>query len=286
MPRLLHIFRNTPFGRETLLHSLYFCESLGLDMTVYIPRMPRFLMYFEHEAVQVDLDSSYLADPGSAIDHLDEIVSGRSVRLEILEAEDFTASTLPDVPTNVDFMTCPRIIADLSTKIALGKIGSTVRSILKAARFPVLIPSPAYKPWQSVAVFFGGSVNAVKSFYLGLRVARNSGRPLDVYTMAGKNERDQYESILVENGLDKPMAEEVRSWRYYEGGDFEKRLYDVPHDALVVLGAYGHGLIKDVFFGSKMELVQSVLPNPLLVAGPCFEMHPWRHPDKAQPIEE
>ncbi len=285
MPRLLHIFRNTPFGRETLLHSLYFCESLGLDMTVYIPRMPRFLMYFEHEAVQVDLDGSYLADPDSATEHLNEIARGRDVLLEILAARDFTASTLPDVPTDVEFMTCPRIIADLSTKIALGKIGSTVRAILKAAQFPVLIPSSAYKPWQSVAVFFGGSVNAVKSFYLGLRIARDSGRPLDVYTIAGKGERERYEKILAENELGKPMAEEVRAWHYYEEGNFEKRLYDVPHDALVVLGAYGHGLIKEMFFGSKMELVQSVLPNPLLVAGPHFAMHPWYQSDTARPLE-
>ncbi|MFW5734418.1 MAG: hypothetical protein ACOCWR_05110 [Oceanidesulfovibrio sp.] len=67
MSTLLHIFRNTPFCRETLLHSLNFCESFGLD-----------------------------------------------------------------------------IIANLCTKIALGKIGSRVRAILKAARFPVLIPSSVF----------------------------------------------------------------------------------------------------------------------------------------------
>jgi hypothetical protein len=281
----LHIFRNTPFGRETLLHSLYFCESLGLDMTIYIPRMPRFLMYFEHEAVQVDLDGSYLADPDTALDHLNALAEGRTVRMELIEARDFTASTLPDVPTDVEFMTCPRIFADLSTKIALGKIGSNVRAILKAARFPVLIPSSAYKPWNSTAVFFGGSVNAVKSFYLGLHVARGSGRPLDVFTIASAGERERYEAILEENHLATAMAEEVRSWNYYEGGSFESHLYDVPHDALVVLGAYGHGLIKEMFFGSKMELVQSVLPNPLLVAGPYFEVHQWYQTESVKPLE-
>lgn len=284
MPSLLHIFRNTPFGRETLLNSLYFCETLGLDLKVYIPRMPKFLMYFEYEAVQVDLDGSYLTDPDTAVEHLNGLAKGRNLVVDLLETKEFTASTLPDVPTNVEFMTSPRIIADKSTSIALGIIGSKVRTILKTARFPVLIPPPVYKPWQSVAVFFGGSVNAVKSFYLGLRIARDSGLPLDVFTVAKDDEREKYEEILAKNELSDAMAREVRIWDYRDV-DFAKLLYDVPHDALVVLGAYGHGLIKEMLFGSKMELVQSVLPNPLLVAGPNFKTHPWYQTETARLLD-
>ncbi|QJT09440.1 universal stress protein [Oceanidesulfovibrio marinus] len=284
MPSLLHIFRNTPFGRETLLNSLYFCETLGLDLKVYIPRMPKFLMYFEYEAVQVDLDGSYLNDPDTAVEHLNGLTKGRNLVVDLLETKEFTASTLPDVPTNVEFMTSPRIIADKSTSIALGIIGSKVRTILKTARFPVLIPPPVYKPWQSVAVFFGGSVNAVKSFYLGLRIARDSGLPLDVFTVAKEDEREKYEEILAKNELSDAMAREVRIWDYRDV-DFAKLLYDVPHDALVVLGAYGHGIIKEMLFGSKMELVQSVLPNPLLVAGPNFKTHPWYQTETARLLD-
>jgi nucleotide-binding universal stress UspA family protein len=49
-------------------------------------------------------------------------------------------------------------------------------------------------------------------------------------------------------------------------------LYDVPHDALMVLGAYGHGVIKDLLFGSKMEKIQSTVTNNLLIAGPQCEL--------------
>ncbi|NIM16395.1 MAG: hypothetical protein GTO45_30750 [Candidatus Aminicenantes bacterium] len=35
----------------------------------------------------------------------------------------------------------------------------------------------------------------------------------------------------------------------------QENLYDVPHDSLVVVGAYGHGLVKRVVFGSKAELL-------------------------------
>jgi nucleotide-binding universal stress UspA family protein len=45
-------------------------------------------------------------------------------------------------------------------------------------------------------------------------------------------------------------------------------LYDVPHNSLIVIGAYGHGIIKDILFGSKMEQVQSAVTNNLLITGP------------------
>jgi len=45
----------------------------------------------------------------------------------------------------------------------------------------------------------------------------------------------------------------VNHWHFFEGGKFEENLYDTPHDSLVVTGAFGHGLIRDIVFGSKME---------------------------------
>ena len=66
------------------------------------------------------------------------------------------------------------------------------------------------------------------------------------------------------------LADSVRDWQFFEKGRFEDNLYEVPHDALVVLGAYGHGLIKDFVFGNKMERIQSTISNNLLIAGPKY----------------
>jgi len=60
----------------------------------------------------------------------------------------------------------------------------------------------------------------------------------------------------------------VRHWHKIAESPFEAHLYNVPHDALLVLGAYGHGLIKDLLFGSKMETIQSWMPNNILLVGP------------------
>ena len=55
--QLFHIFRNTPLGRETMLQSLYFCRQIGANPAVYIPQHTKFLMYFDNDVVQVDLEA-------------------------------------------------------------------------------------------------------------------------------------------------------------------------------------------------------------------------------------
>lgn len=268
--KLFHIFRNTPLGRETLLQSIYFCKQIGVLPTVYIPQATKFLMYFENDVVQVDLDASYLNDPETAREHVQELLNAAEIKLDLFKPKNYTASTLPDVPTNFDFMCCPRSISDLSSKIGLGYIGPRVRRIVQAARFPVLITSPVYKPWQRIAVFFGGSANAVKALRLGIRIAKLTQMPLYVYTDVGKRSPAEFRAVLRDVDLEKPLAGVLSDWTFFETGRLEDNLYQVPHDALVILGAYGHGIIRDIMFGSMMEKIQSTISNNLLIAGPKY----------------
>ncbi len=167
-------------------------------------------------------------------------------------------------------MCCPRSISDLASKIGLGHIGPRVRRIVKSARFPILITSPVYKPWKSISVFFGGSVNALNAFRLGLRVSQAAGVPMSLFTHAEQGNRSEYEKVIQEAGLAKELAENIQEWLFFKKGKFEENLYAVPHDSLVVLGAYGHGVIRDIVFGSKMEKIQSTISNNLLIVGPNY----------------
>lgn len=266
--KLLHIFRNTPFGRETFLQSLYFCKTIYAFPVVYIPKSDKFLMYFSNDAVQVDLDQSYLTSPGSAKEHAEELFSEMGLKPMFYEPKNFTASSLPDVSTNFDYLCCPRSVSDLSSKIGIGLLGTKVRRIIKQATFPVLITSPVFKPWQSISVFFGGSENALNALRLGLKISMSSGLPLSIYTMLEGNSEKYYMDLMKENDLDDAVDQIEGQWYFYKKNDFDKMLYDVRHDSLIVLGAYGHGLIKDILFGSKMEKIQSTVTNNLLVTGP------------------
>ncbi len=266
--KLLHIFRNTPFGRETFLQSLYFCRTINAFPVVYIPKSDKFLMYFSNDAIQIDLDKSYLFSPETAKKHAEELFNEMGMKPMFYEPKNFTASSLPDIPTNFDFMCSPRSISDLSSKIGLGHIGPKVRRVLKHATFPVLIASPVFKPWKSISVFFGGSENALNALKLGLKMAMSSGFDLNLYTMMEKHSEDHYRQIVSNEGLSEPFEQLCTSWNFYEISGFDSMLYDIAHDSLIVLGAYGHGIIKDILMGSKMEKIQSTLPNNLLVTGP------------------
>ena len=266
--KLLHIFRNTPFGRETFLQSLYFCKTISAFPVVYIPLSDKFLMYFSNDAVQVDLDHSYLTSPETAKSHAEDLFNEMGIKPMFYEPKNFTASSLPDISTNFDYLCCPRSVSDLSSKIGLGHIGPKVRRIIKHATFPILITSPVFKPWKSISVFFGGSKNALNALKLGLKIAMSSGLPLEIYTLLEKKDESYYKELAQKDGIQEPVNQLSKQWRFYQKSEFSQLLYDVPHDSLIVLGAYGHGIIKDILLGSKMEQIQSTVTNNLLITGP------------------
>ena len=262
---LLHIFRNTPFGRETLLQSTYTCQLLNLPLDIYIPTDKKFLFYFGGEVVQVDLDKSYLFDSATAREHADQILEAYpQVNYQFISPESYTATGLPDLPTNFTVMTSPRSVSDVSSRIGLGHIGPKVRRIVQQATFPILIPGAVFKPWQQVVALYGGSPAAAKGLKLALDYQQLSRKPLKIISIG---DRATLETMLDDQGLLKQAQE--HEWDVFPGDSLQQYMYNIPHDALVVLGAYGHGSIK-ALFGSNMELIQSQLPNSLLVVGPHY----------------
>lgn len=266
--RLLHVFRNTPLGRETLLQSLHFCRTMGVAIQIYIPEFKQFIMYFDHDMVQVDLDGSYLTSPDTAESHARQLAEAFGITPTFFVPKNFTASQLPDIPTHFNYMCCPRSISDLSSKIGLGYIGPKVRRIIQSSTFPVFMTGGAFKEWKSIMVFYGGSINANKALRWGIHLSACAGLPLDLFTFAQGNTDSYYNDRISEAGLAEALKQRLRDWYRVNKGSFEESLYTVPHDALLVVGAYGHGLIKEFLFGSKMETIQSWMPNNMLLVGP------------------
>ncbi len=265
---LLHVYRNTPLGRETLLQSVYFCEASGCSLRVYVPRHPRFLLYFEETTAQVDLDASYLRDPATAEQRVSDITPALPVGMELLEPTGFTTPDLPNVPSDHAFMACPRSMSERSTRIRFGHLGPGVRAIVQAAPFPVLLPTPVFKPWHSVVACFGGSDNSIRAAHLARDLARDAKLSFSLFTFAEGKSRGFYEEPLDRAGLLDSVRSGETEWRFVESGSLPDRLFEIPRDSLVVAGAYGHGAVRETLFGSKLETIQTEVPNNLLVVGP------------------
>jgi len=233
---LLHLFRNTATGQESFLQSLYFCRKTGTSLIIYLPEFAKFLMYFEDEVMQVDLDESWLCLRQSARRHAEQLIKSSGFEADFLIPKNFTSPTLPDIPTHFDFMSCPWNSRDFSSAGSRRYKSLQVRRMVNAAYFPLLLCSPAYKPWNSITVFFNGSANAVNALKLGMRIQKNSRVQMDIFTQAEGKPVSAYEEILRKAKLETEIKQAVGRWQFFESGSLQENLCEVPHDSLVILG--------------------------------------------------
>ena len=267
--QMFHVFRNSPLGRENLMQAAHFCQKqFGMSLAVWIPTQTRFLMRFETGEVTGSLDDSYVRHPETAQAHAEEILADLKVKYSFFQPIEFVEPSLPVIPVDWGVMSCPRVLSERAARIGLGHIGPKVRSIAKHAPFPVFIPALAYKPWNRVAIFFGGSQLGTVAVREGIAVARLARVPFTLFTQLDGITREECEQALAEADLLSDVRAADASWEVLDGGTLEENLYAVPHDSLAVVGATGHRLMAALIFGSKLETIQATLPNPLVVVGP------------------
>ena len=275
--QLFHVFRNTPLGREALLHSRYFCQQFGIrQMDVYIPSFNSFNMSFGLKEVIVFLDKSYLRDPETAAVHANELLADTNIITHFHTCKRFKDRDLPEIPTDFKYMTCPRVLSDAHGRFGLGHvgpghIGPAVNSIVKHATFPVMIASASFVPWTRISVLFGGSALGLKAVKLGLKMARRSRLPIQVFTHddRGHKTMESSEEALAGAGLFDEVKSDCR-WKVWTHGNLNENLYDIPRDSIVLLGAAHQGPVKELTIGSMLQKVQAELPHPLLVVGPAY----------------
>lgn len=264
------------------MQSAYFCSrQFGLSLAAYIPETTQFGMDFGGKPMTIQLDDSYAAYPSTARQHAEQVFAEFKCGGHFFVPGERVSDTMPLLPIDWAVMACPRVISEQSSRIGIGHIGPKVRTLVKQAPFPVLIPSGSFKPWTNVTAFFGGSELGAVAVKEGIAVARLAQVPCVIHTQLDGITREDCEKSLAAAGvLDAVTGRDVE-WRVYDSGDFGENLYAVPHDSLVVAGAAGHRLITELVFGSRLEIIQATLPNPLVVVGPDCKT-PWdRLPDSA-----
>ena len=271
---MFHIYRNSPLGRENLLQAIYFCKQLkNLELIIYRPITLQAVMYHNNQTLAtITLDPSYTRDPDSAREAMARIISqtGHDLKTHDFIPEEFTGSDLPNLPNDFTIMSCPRVISDSSKRIGLGHLGPKVRSLVKQAPFPLFVPCLAYKPWKSIAAFFGGSDVGLKSVKVALNIANSAQVKLNIYTQINDANRNECEQNLKQSGLMKLIENKNNNinWIRFENKTLRENLMQVPYDCLAVVGAAGKNIIRELVMGSKLELIQTLLPNPLVIVGP------------------
>ncbi|UCH96914.1 MAG: hypothetical protein JSV88_08705 [Candidatus Aminicenantes bacterium] len=76
-------------------------------------------------------------------------------------------------------------------------------------------------------------MTAVKAVQLGMHISQTSGFPLHIFTQAEDHPQSYYQQVLEKNHLFTPIEKKEVKWCFFDQGEFEANLYEVPHDSLV-----------------------------------------------------
>ncbi|MFQ5604888.1 MAG: universal stress protein [bacterium] len=262
---ILHIYRNTPLGRETLRQAADFTRKIHGKLQVYIPQYDRFLFYFEREAVEIRLDQSYLYLPDTAEHNVRQIVEPFEIPFSFVKIASKTASSLPNLPTNFDLLSLPRIMVERQGRMQLSAIGAGIRQIVKSTPTPALLSPGRFHDWQEILVLFGGSDFSISALKWALLISRHANLAVNMLTLLEEGrELSDYERILEEQQIDRAG---IGQWNCLPAGSVVTLLEAIPRDALIAMGAYGHGRVLEKLFGSTTELIQKNTANLLMLVG-------------------
>ncbi len=146
-----------------------------------------------------------------------------------------------------------------------GILGSTAEAVVRKAGKPVLVTPDAYREIESMALAYDGSTPARHALSIAGGLAEAADWPLtavvitDNQTLAAELMK-QVEASLADRKIDAqtivlPGREDKALLRFIQEGAVE----------LMVMGAYGHGRLRELFVGSTTSAVIRKSPIPVLL---------------------
>jgi hypothetical protein len=275
---IFHVFLSGAYGREHLLQSAYLAKSLRLPLTVYVPRMPEFVMYCSRTVISVRIDSIYLQSVETAEPHVCSLLRPFGIEFEFFKPTSFTGGALPDVPGAWSVMTCPRLVASMPSWWSSRHTGPNPKQIVRHVRFPVFIPCSVAVAWKSISMFIDDTPAGIAAARIGVEIAHRAHLPLTMYEVIGSQTRPNgdtvakvLESIPTLRQLDTRFSEPHLVTR-------ADALYGLPRDSLVVTGFSGARAWWTLRQQPGTQVMIDRLPNPVLAV--THNTHPFYFVDR------
>lgn len=131
-------------------------------------------------------------------------------------------------------------------------LGSNIERIVRRSAKPCLVTPAEFQPITKILAAFDGSVIASKALHEGIELAQALGVPLLILTVR-THASDQYAEDIAETGIKLARAHNCVAARLVVDGRPSEQILEVAHHHgcnLIVLGAYGHSLIREWIIGS------------------------------------
>ncbi len=142
-------------------------------------------------------------------------------------------------------------------------LGSTVEEVVRGSSRPVLVTHEAFRPVHRILLPYDGSRNAGAALALAAEMAAGFGAGLTVLHVSA--EEGESEAVLNQA---RAFLEErpIEAVFLHRPGDPVPAIREEAAEAdLVVMGAYGHGRLSELFLGSTTTGVLSSCPRPVLL---------------------
>ena len=255
--RFFYTAIDTEEGRQSLDKTLYFCQKFQSSIFVYIPVSDKFLMYFTHDIVQIELDKKQ-NNSKDLEKKIEKKIEKSGLFYDFFKPRFFTSSSLPDVPVNFNFMSLPIPRHLANKKIGFSFLGSRISRLMHSAFFSLFIPGENKTKWEKIVVFFGGNKNRNKSLDMALSLSEISGLPLSIITINENNKSYQfYEKYKREK---MPLSVD---WHLYKKNEY----FDILKNSLIIMGANKRSFFKDLFLQSKLDNIIQNTTEDILLAG-------------------
>jgi len=151
-----------------------------------------------------------------------------------------------------------------------GLLGSVAEAVTRNSGKPVLITPENFMEIESMALAFDGSISSTKALQFSLELSQQNTWPLTVLMITSDLKRAADLTAQVEeanlNAPDKPpMADcETITLPGKESDEIIKFIREGSVE-LMVMGAYGHNRLRELFLGSTTSQVVRKSPIPVLL---------------------
>ncbi len=144
-------------------------------------------------------------------------------------------------------------------------LGSTTQSVVRRSGKPVFVTPLEYREIQTMAAAYDGSAPACKALNLAAELSRLTRWPLTVVIIASDAKRGEEISRKAADYL-MPFGIELK-FTVIEGNEERELLHFANSKTvdLLVMGAYGHNMLREMVLGSMTSLIIRKSEIPVLL---------------------
>lgn len=153
--------------------------------------------------------------------------------------------------------------ADLTGEL----IGSTVERVARHSIKPCLVTPAAFHPISRILVAYDGSGPASKALHEAIELALALATPLVILTVSENHDVAKARGIA-EDGIRLARAHECAAGNMVVEGRPDQVILSKAEEldcGLIVVGAYGHGRIREMILGSTTQNLVTRAKKPVLL---------------------